>query len=92
MSFYQQQDIVLVEYPFTDASSTKKRPTLIISNDKINREASNLDFIALAITSKLRHGNYAVQVKSDDLKDGHLPYLSEIRCDKFAQKDQELIL
>ena len=89
MSFYQQQDIVLVEYPFTDASSTKKRPALIISNDKINCDASTFDFIALAITSKLRHGNYAVQVKLDDLKDGHLPYLSEIRCDKFASIQKE---
>ena len=90
MSFYLQQDIVLVAYPFTDASSTKKRPALIISNDKINRDVSTFDFIALAITSKLRCGNYAVQVKLDDLKGGRLPFLSEIRCDKFTsiQKDK----
>lgn len=33
---YKQRDIVLIPTPFTDLSSNKKRPVIIISNDSKN--------------------------------------------------------
>jgi mRNA interferase MazF len=46
---YQRGDIVLVPFPFTDLSSTKKRPALIISNDEVNVTG---DFTVVMITSQ----------------------------------------
>ena len=48
---YRQGDIVLVRFPFTDLSSSKKRPALLISPDSFNR--LNQDLILVAITSHL---------------------------------------
>lgn len=50
---YNQGDILLVPIPFSDLSSSKKRPVLVISNDDYN--ASSFDLIVVAITSNLSY-------------------------------------
>ena len=35
---HEQGDIVLIPIPFTDLSSQKRRPVIVISNDAYNRE------------------------------------------------------
>ena len=47
---YRQGDIVLVSFPFTDLTATKKRPALVISPNSINQQ--NQDLILAAITSQ----------------------------------------
>lgn len=44
-------DIILIKFPFTDLTSVKIRPALVISSDKYNN-ASN-DAIFMLITSKI---------------------------------------
>ncbi|MCL2158162.1 MAG: type II toxin-antitoxin system PemK/MazF family toxin [Oscillospiraceae bacterium] len=48
---YKQGDIVLIPIPFTDLSSAKKRPVLILSSDHYNNDTS--DLIVAAITSNI---------------------------------------
>jgi mRNA interferase MazF len=45
-------DVVLVPFPFTDQSGTKKRPAVIVSGRGYN--ASRRDIIIMAITSQVR--------------------------------------
>jgi mRNA interferase MazF len=45
-------DIVLVPFPFTDQSATKKRPAIVVSSDAYHRERS--DLILAAVTSQVR--------------------------------------
>jgi mRNA interferase MazF len=45
-------DIILVPFPFTDQSSSKKRPAVIVSSARYNAERP--DFIIMAITSQIR--------------------------------------
>ena len=47
---YRRGDIVLVPFPFTDLSSTKKRPALVVSPDRFNAHAQ--DVVLVAITSQ----------------------------------------
>jgi mRNA interferase MazF len=35
---YNQGDIVLLPYPYTDLSNTKQRPAVIISKDSVNKQ------------------------------------------------------
>ncbi|MEZ5616177.1 MAG: type II toxin-antitoxin system PemK/MazF family toxin [Rhodocyclaceae bacterium] len=45
-------EVVLVPFPFTDQSGTKKRPAVIISSNGYN--AGRRDLVIMAITSQVR--------------------------------------
>jgi mRNA interferase MazF len=45
-------DVVLVPFPFTDQSTTKKRPAVVVSSDAYHRQRP--DIILMAITSQFR--------------------------------------
>lgn len=59
---YKRWDLVLVPFPFTDLSSTKRRPALIVSPDIYN---AGKDVVIAYVTSKLAskplHGDYKLQ-------------------------------
>ncbi len=44
-------DVVLVSFPFTDQTTTKKRPAVIVSSDVYHR--SRRDVIVMAVTSRV---------------------------------------
>lgn len=45
-------EVVLVPFPFTDQSGTKKRPAVVVSSNTYN--ASRRDIVIMAITSQVR--------------------------------------
>ncbi len=45
----EQGDILLVPIPFTDLSSQKRRPVIVISNNAYNQATS--DMVVVAMTS-----------------------------------------
>jgi mRNA interferase MazF len=45
-------DVVLVPFPFTDQSGTKKRPAVVVSSSGYN--ANRRDIVIMAITSQVR--------------------------------------
>lgn len=49
---YQFGDVVLVPFPFTDQSTTKQRPGVIVSSAAYHR--ATRDLILMAVTSQLR--------------------------------------
>ncbi|MGH2360889.1 MAG: type II toxin-antitoxin system PemK/MazF family toxin [bacterium] len=49
---YEFGDVLLVPFPFTDQSTTKRRPAVIVSSQAYNRERP--DVIIMAVTSQLR--------------------------------------
>ena len=49
---YNKGDVVLVPFPFSDQTATKRRPAVIISSDTYN-DASQ-DILIMAITSQTR--------------------------------------
>lgn len=50
MTVYKRGDVVLVPFPFSDQTTTKKRPAVIISSDIYNNISS--DIVVMAITSQ----------------------------------------
>ncbi len=49
---YSFGDIVLVPFPFTDQSTTKRRPAVVVSSSRYNSERP--DLIIMAVTSQAR--------------------------------------
>lgn len=50
MTAYERGDIVLVPFPFTDQTTTKKRPAVVISSNNYNN--ASLDIVIMAVTSR----------------------------------------
>jgi mRNA interferase MazF len=79
-------EIVLLPFPFTDLSATKRRPVLVL-------KASNAqgDFLAVQITSQLGY-RPAVRLIAEDFELGGLPKESIVRPDKVFTLNKALIV
>lgn len=88
MTVYKKWEIVLVPFPFTDLSSAKRRPALIVSPDSYN---AGKDIVIAYITSQMnlspRSGDYDLQ----RWKNAGLPKPSKVRM-KFATLDKNIIV
>ncbi|MBD2627838.1 type II toxin-antitoxin system PemK/MazF family toxin [Trichormus variabilis] len=81
-------EIWLVAFPFSDLSSNKLRPALVIA---IHRE----EVIILGIFSKIPDGDLRetwvlVSEEDDDFQETKLKKSSLIRCDKIATVNQSI--
>lgn len=50
MITYKRGDVILVPFPFSDQTTTKKRPAVIINSNSYNQISS--DIVIMAITSR----------------------------------------
>ena len=85
-----QGDIVLIPIPFTDLSSVKRRPVVVLSNNGYNQKS--LDVVVVALTSNLTSTGEGFLITSNDLEKGTLPKDSRIRTDKIYTLSQKIIL
>ncbi len=87
---FEQGDIVIIPFPFTDLSAVKQRPVLIISNREYNHSAE--DIVVCGITSNLEEASFSVMVSNCDLSEGKIPVESRIKVDKLFTLKQSLII
>lgn len=84
---FDQGDIVAVDFPFTDGSSTKKRPAIVISNKSIS---STGDVVILMVTSKTSDVAPMVELTPEFLS-RPLPKNSFAKCHRIYTIDAKLI-
>lgn len=77
----EQGDILLVPIPFTDLSSQKRRPVIVISNNAYNKKTT--DLVVAAMTSNSAEADYSFTITSDDLEKGTLNHPGKVRVDKI---------
>ena len=85
---YKKWEIVLVPFPFTDLTTTKKRPALIISPNEYN---DKFDVVIAFITSKLNFESRIGDYKIQEWEKSNLPKPSMLRM-KFATIDKSIII
>jgi mRNA interferase MazF len=91
MSTYRQQDIVLARFPFSDLSSQKVRPVLILSNDTYNQQSA--DVLVCGLTTNLRAAPYSVVIDITDVEQpGTLRHTSKIKADTIASLEKSILL
>lgn len=83
-----QGDIVLIPVPFTDLSSRKRRPVIVISSDAYN--AAGHDMIVVAMTSNPAQSLWSFRIDSSDLDAGRLNRPGTIRVDRIYTLAQSL--
>jgi len=87
---YKKGDIVIIGFPFSDLSRTKKRPALIISNDTVNKTG---DYLMVQVTSKIRIDSLSLQINKIDFVNGkELPLQSCVRLHKIFLLNESLII
>lgn len=85
---YKRGDIVWVKFPFSDASSDKLRPALIISNDTINNTG---DYLLMQVTTRLRGDTLSQIILHKDYNEDPLLKQSELRLHKIFILHSSLI-
>ena len=82
---------MLVAFPFTDLTTNKMRPAVVLSSDSFNSE--NLDIIVVAITSQIPKRVSASDhlLALDDQKAAGLPKQSLVKLGKIVTLDQRII-
>lgn len=82
-------DLVLVPFPFTDLSSSKARPAVVLSGAEYN-DASD-DVLVLGVTSNLTNSAYSVLIRQQDMAEGHLLAPGRVKVDRVATLEQRII-
>ncbi len=85
---YNQGDIVVVDFPFTDVSQTKKRPALVLSNLIVNQTG---DYLLVMITSQVKYDGLSLPIASTDYVEKPLPLTSFIRVHRIFLLNESLI-
>ena len=86
----EQGDIVLIPIPFTDLSSQKRRPVIVISNNGYNHKSQ--DIVVVAMTSNPATVDYSFTITSSDLEQGNLNRPSKVRVDKIYTLSQAIVV
>lgn len=71
---YNQRDIILLPFPYTNLEGVKLRPALIVSNKKLN---SSQDRICCLITSN--NPQQGIEIEKRFLTAGSLPFQSWVK-------------
>jgi mRNA interferase MazF len=83
--------IVLVRFPFTDFSSIKRRPAIIISKENENKKDVIAAFISSVIPESISSFDIMLQQNDCDFCDTGLHKNSVVRLDKIMTIDKDLI-
>jgi mRNA interferase MazF len=87
---YKPGDIVLIPVPFTDLSSKRQRPVIVISNEIYNQKTT--DIVVVAMTSNPIEVDYSFTITSDDLVQGQLNRPGKVRVDKIYTLSQSIVI
>lgn len=78
--------VVVVPFPFSDLSGSKRRPALVIA------DWGGDDIMLCQITSKANTDGFAIHLSESDFSAGGLPIDSNIRLNKVFTADKRIIL
>ena len=86
MERFVSGDIVVIPFPFSDLSSSKKRPALVLS------QIQGDDIILCQITTANRPDIYTINLAQKDLTEGNIKIRSIIRPNRIFTADKSLIV
>jgi mRNA interferase MazF len=86
MERFVKGDVVIIPFPFSDLSGSKRRPALVIADLRGD------DILLCQITSRQSGDSFAVVLRSMDFVSGSLPANSFIRPLRIFTADKNIIL
>jgi mRNA interferase MazF len=86
MARFIKGDVVVIPFPFSDLSGSKRRPALVINHLPGN------DVILCQITSKATRDKFVIEISRSQFGSGGLPVDSYVRPNKIFTADQSIII
>ena len=86
---YEAFDVVVVPFPFTDRSTTKRRPALVLYD--ATAFDKQLGQSVLAMITSARNSDWPLDVEIGDLDSAGLPSASVVRMKLFTLDNQLVI-
>ena len=83
---YEQKDIVLIPFPYSDLTGAKQRPALIISNEKLNKTQDRI--CCLITTNKPKQSLF---INKGSFEKGKLPFKSWIKPQRLFTIHEKII-
>lgn len=77
--------VVVVPFPFSDLSNSKRRPAFVVS--QLNGD----DVILCQITTQEKYDGYSVTLTNKDFISGQLPQISNIRPNRLFTADSKIV-
>ena len=87
---FQQKELVLLPYPFSDQAGSKVRPAIIVSNDNFNKRCE--DCVMVPLTTVIKDEPFSLIINQDSLDSGKLLKQSRVRIDKIFTIKKSLIM
>jgi len=87
----RQGSIVVLPIPFTDLTSAKQRPCLVISSNKLNKHSDDLIVIAITSNDKFSKNLLSIPLQQSDMQNGTLPIKSYIKLQKVFSIHKTLV-
>lgn len=88
-TIFEQGEIVIVPFPFSDLSSIKQRPVLVLLKNSYNNNSD--DIITCGITSNLKDTLCSILIDNNNLEIGNLPKQSRIKVDKLFTIEKNIV-
>ncbi len=86
MEGFVKGDVVVLPFPFSDLTLSKRRPALVLA------VPGGDDVILCQITSQTVKDNLALQLQNEDFVNGSLSMTSNIRPNRIFTADKHIIL
>ena len=86
MERFVKGDIVVLPFPFSDLSASKKRPAMVLADLK------GQDIILCQVTSQFVKDDYAIGLNNSDFIEGSLNKASNIRPNRLFTGEKSIIL
>jgi len=86
MGKFVKGEIVVVPFPFSDLSSAKRRPALVLVDLKGD------DLILCQITSQNARDDIAISIDATDVDNGALNVISNVRPNRLFTADENIVL
>jgi len=83
---YEQGEIVIVPFPFSNLQNIKQRPVLILSKDNYSE-----DVITCGITSNIKDSTHSILIDNENLTQGNIPKQSRIKLNKLFTLNKKII-
>jgi mRNA interferase MazF len=83
---YEQREVVLIPFPYSDLTGSKQRPALIISNEKINKTE---DRICCLITTSAHESD--LLITKDSFEKGTLPFKSWVKPHRIFTIHKDIV-